>query len=274
MFGSLVGLAFGGPPDMLPWEDVNAQKAQLTAIAGNEAALPGLQSTARKVNDFSQSEIQRMMELAMPGYAKLRDKGTDVISDLVAGKIPDDVRDAIGRNTAGRSVYGGYGGTGMGRNLTARDLGLTSLDMMTKGLDSATKWIGMSRTLAPTMDITKMFITPEFQTQFESGERDKRLGYKNTKRQFEYAVDPMRAVESDVAGIADVVGTALMAYMGGGVGAIGGMAGGAGGGGMMSGLGGMMGMGGGGGTSSALQMMNGFFGQASKDRSGDYLNEL
>lgn len=246
-------LGFGGAPDLLPWEGVDVQKEQKRAIAGNEAALPALQNTARKVNTFNQAEVARMLELAMPGYAKLRDQGTQIVSDFTAGKIPDDVRNAIGRNTAGRSVYGGYGGTGMGRNLTARDLGLTSLDVMTKGLDSATRWIGMSRTLAPTMDVTSMFIRPEFQAQFASGERDKRLGYGNVKRQYEYAVDPMRGVEEGVAGLADTIGTALSVYMGG--------AGGIGG-----GIGGLMGMGGGGGTSSAMQMFSGFFGSGGSGR--------
>lgn len=265
----MVKLGFGGPPKLLPWEDVNVQAEQRRAIEGNEAVLPQLESTARRVNTFNQGEIQRMLELAMPGYAKLRDQGTQVISDFTAGKIPQDVRDAIGRNTAGRSLYGGFGGTGMSRNLTARDLGLTSLDLMTKGLDSATRWISMSRSLAPTMDVTSMFIRPEFQAQFAGMERDKRLGYKNVKRQFEYATDPMRGVENDVAGIADVVGTALMAYMGGGfdvssmaggMGGMGGAAGGGAGGGMMSGFGGMMGLGGGGGTAAAMQMFGGFGG--------------
>lgn len=259
LFGSLVKLGFGGPPKLLPWEDVNVQAEQRRAIEGNEAVLPQLESTARRVNTFNQGEIQRMLELAMPGYSKLRDQGTKVVSDLTAGRIPQDVRDAIGRNTAGRSLYGGFGGTSMSRNLTARDLGLTSLDLMTKGLDSATRWISMSRSLAPTMDITQMFVRPEFQAQFAGMERDKRLGYRNVKRQFEYATDPMREVENDVAGIADTIGSALMSYMGGGMDP-GAMAGGMGGGGMTSGFGGMIGLGSGGGSGAAMQMISGFGG--------------
>lgn len=241
LFGSLVKLGLGGPPKLLPWEDVNAQGEQKKAIAGNKAVLPELQQLGSQINTFNQAEVQRMLELAMPGYSKMRDKGTGVITDFVSGKIPDDVANAIRRGGAGKSLYGGYGGTRMSENLTARDLGLTSLDLMTKGLSAAERWIGMSRTLAPTFDVTSMFIRPEFQAQFASSERDKRLGYGNVKRQFEYATDPMRGVENDVAGIADVVGTALSAYMGG-VG------------------GGMMGLGAGGGTSSAMQFFSGFGG--------------
>lgn len=254
LFGDLVGLAWGGPPDLLPWEPINAQQEQRTAIQGNAASLQDSQSLAKRVNTFNQGEIQRMLELAMPGYAKLRDKGTAAITDFMSGEIPQDVSNAVRTNAASRALYGGFGGTGASRNLTARDLGLTSLDLMTKGLDSATRWIAQSRTLAPTMDVTSMFLSPAQQINFATSERDKKLNYMNVKNQFEYASDPMRKVEQDVNGIADMVGTALMAYMGGGVGAIGGMAGGAGGGGM---LGGMMGGSGGGFDISSIMSMFG-----------------
>lgn len=245
---------------MEAWQEVNPQSEQRRAVGGNIDVLPSAQSLARDVNTFNQEEIQRMLEMAMPGYSKLRDRGTQTITDFVSGRIPEDVSRAIQTRGAARATYGGFGGSGMSRNLTARDLGLTSLDLMGKGLSSAERWIQMSRTLAPTFDVTSMFLSPTFQAQFASGERDKRLGYMNTKKQFEYATDPMRKVESSVADFADVLGTALMAYMGGGIGGMGAMGAAGGGGGMMSGLGGMMGMGGGGGTSSAMQMLSGFGG--------------
>lgn len=216
LFSGLVSSLFGGPPDLEPWQPVNAQGEQQTAIAGNISALPQSQKLASRTNTFAQSEIQRMLELAMPGYVKLRDKGTEAISSLVAGEIPKDVQSAVTRNAAARSLYGGYGGSGMARNLTARDLGLTSLDLMSKGLDSATKWISQSRTLAPTMDVTSMFLSPAQQVNFAASERDKRLNYTNTKNQFEYANDPVRGVEGFLGGVGDMFGTALMGYLGGG----------------------------------------------------------
>lgn len=273
LFGDLVKLGFGGPPDLLPWQDINAQEQQRTAIAGNLSALPQATDLAGRVNTFNQAEIQRMLELALPGYSKMRDRGSDIVNDFMKGVIPGDVSNAVMRNAAARSLYGGFGGSGMSRNLTARDLGLTSLDLMTRGLDSAQRWISLARTLAPTMDVTSMFLTPQQQIAFSTSERDKKLSYQNMKQQFEYAVDPMRAVENDVAQIGDMVGTALMAYMGGGLTGIGGgMAGGAGGGmgglmggaggggGFMGGLGGMFNMFGGGGFGAAMQMFNGFLG--------------
>jgi hypothetical protein len=175
MLGNIVGGLLQTKPKVPAFVGVDVQAEQKRAIEGNTAALPGLQAQAGKVNTFNQSEIQRMLELAMPGYAKLRDKGTATVNDLLSGKIPDDVRNAIGRNAAGRSLYGGFGGSGMGRNLEARDLGLTSLDLMSKGLSSAERWIGQARTLSPTFDVTSMFVRPEFQVAHAVNERNARF---------------------------------------------------------------------------------------------------
>lgn len=174
MLGNIVGglLQKLDQPEVPDFVPVNVQSEQLRAIAGNTAALPGLQSQASKINTFNQAEIQRMLELAMPGYAKLRDKGTATINDMLSGNIPGDVSSAVSRNAAAKSLYGGFGGSAMSRNLVARDLGLTSLDLVSKGLSSAEKWIAQARTLSPTFDVTSMFIRPEFQVQHAVNERN------------------------------------------------------------------------------------------------------
>jgi hypothetical protein len=60
-------------------------------------------------------------------------------------------------------------------NLTARDLGLTSLAIKDKGFDSLTRWIGTAKNnlSAPIVDVTSMFISPGAQLQFAVDERDK-----------------------------------------------------------------------------------------------------
>lgn len=113
-----------------------------------------------------------MLERAIPGYSKLRDKTTANITDWLAGKVPQDVSDQVMRSAAGRSLYGGFGGSGMARNLSARDLGLTSLDIMGKGMDAASKWITAARSGVSQFDVSSMFIRPEFQAQFAAQERN------------------------------------------------------------------------------------------------------
>lgn len=163
---------FGGRPKVPSFNPVNVQQEQQRAIAGNAAALPELQRQAGQINTFNTDELQRMLERAMPGYSKVRDKTTANIQDWLAGKVPQDVSDQVMRNAAGRSLYGGFGGSGMARNLSARDLGLTSLDIMGKGMDAASRWIALSRSGLSQFDVSSMFVRPEFQAQFAAQERN------------------------------------------------------------------------------------------------------
>ena len=50
----------------------------------------------------------------------------------------------------------------MARNLVARDLGLTSLDLIGKGIDAGSRWIATAKanTTAPQFDPSSMFISP------------------------------------------------------------------------------------------------------------------
>lgn len=77
----------------------------------------------------------------------LRQQGEN-INDMLQGEIPSDVQDQINRYVAERtggafdpSVPGGYAGgmSQMGTSL-ARSLGLTSLDIMDKGMSYAPQW--------------------------------------------------------------------------------------------------------------------------------------
>jgi hypothetical protein len=55
---------------------------------------------------------------------------------LTAGKIPDDVQGMVMRAAAEKGLQGGQGaGSQSARNLTARDLGLTSIDLISRGVE-------------------------------------------------------------------------------------------------------------------------------------------
>lgn len=176
---------WSGTPKTPPFVPVDVQKEQQKAIAGNLSALDGAMEVGSAVNEYNQAELDKMYAKAFGGYYDSIKKsiGKNTAS-MAAGEIPDDVSEAVMRGAAGRSLYGGYGGTGMGRNLTARDLGLTSLDLMTKGLDSATKWMAASK--SPTFDVTSMFVRPEFQAQFAAEERNSKFQRDYIKNQWDW----------------------------------------------------------------------------------------
>ena len=103
-------------------------------VAGNQAALPGAQKYVSQVNQGSMADINSVLEQAIPGYSPMQKSRADAVASMLRGEIPTDVAGQINRHSASQALAGGYAGSPMGRNLTARDLGLSSLDITQKGL--------------------------------------------------------------------------------------------------------------------------------------------
>lgn len=212
--------AFGDKPKVPQFKPVDANAEQLAAISGNTAALPGAEALASGVNTFNQAELEKMLAVALPGFQNIRSKIGQNISSLVSGQIPGDVAESVARNAAVKSLYSGYGGTGMARNLTARDLGLTSLDLTNKGLDSATRWLSSSA-VAPRFDVSSMFITPQTRINTAMFNTENQFNRDWLKNQVSAAPDPfMRALGqafiNDESSITSMAGSAAGAAGGGG----------------------------------------------------------
>lgn len=235
----------GKKPKVPEWQDIQLQQEQQKAISANQQALPGASALARDVNTFNQAELERMLEQAIPGYQSILGKQRGIIESQLRGEIPEDVQRQIQRQTAFGALQGGFGGSEMGRNLTARDLGLTSLQLTNQAVDSATRW--MQNTQAMRMpgqfDVTSMFVTPTqmfqatFQNQMQAFQRDT-FAAKIAAAPEPWAAHMGQALDS----IADTA-LGMLSGMGGG------MMGGGGGG----GIGGMSTSGGGGMTFQAPQ---------------------
>jgi len=205
------------PPGAAAFQDVNLQSEQGNAIGGNIAAFKSASKLAGMTNTFNASEIQRMNELSMPGYKAMQSKGTANIMDWMSGKVPEDVSNAVRTQSASRAMAGGFGGTGMGRNLSARDLGMTSLDVMSKGMDSATRWMQMNQSQAKTFDVSSMFVTPGQSANFAANQRDAKLSYTNDANAYNYANDPNTAARDQLAGMVGNLGSGMANYLGSGI---------------------------------------------------------
>ena len=68
-----------------------------------------------------------------PNFAGNRESLQGYYGGLMRGEVPKDVQEQLQRSAAVQSLQGGYGGSGMHRNLMARDLGLNSLQLMQQG---------------------------------------------------------------------------------------------------------------------------------------------
>lgn len=97
------------------------------------------ENTASTLDDLSKKIQQTRLDMlatADPRAAELSAIADENAAALMSGRISADVQANLARSGAMRALQGGFGaGSGMGRNLQARDLGLTSLDLMGKGYD-------------------------------------------------------------------------------------------------------------------------------------------
>ena len=70
------------------------------------------------------------------GAIPVLDEAQESTLSMIRGEIPDDVVAEIERVTAEKSIQGGFSGQAA-RNLTSRDLGLTSLELSQQGIQNA-----------------------------------------------------------------------------------------------------------------------------------------
>lgn len=204
MLGQLLAPLFRDAPDVPAFRHIDANQVQRDTITGNTSALPQIENLAQLVNLFSQDEWDKALERAMPGYQGQKSVISKNILDLSEGKIPTDISDQVQNSAAVRALDSGYAGSGMHRDLVARDLGLTSLNVMQKGLDSMNTWL--ARTKAPTFDVSSMFFSPQQRLSFEVEERDKEFQHdwvgNQIKSQYDLGnqyADALVAIDAQIA---------------------------------------------------------------------------
>jgi hypothetical protein len=144
------------------------------ALAANIAAIPGTEQIATKVDLFNQQQVDKMLSSVIPNYKAITGQIGQNLAALNAGQVPTDVSQAVQRSDAAAAIGGGFAGTGEARNLSARDLGLTSLDLTQKGLASTESWMKTAASLYQpgSFNVSSMFVTPGQQASFDVEERN------------------------------------------------------------------------------------------------------
>jgi hypothetical protein len=185
--GTLADL-FGSRPAVPPWQGLNLGQEQQTAAANNLEIAP----EASKLANLTEQQLLSMLKTAIPNWDQISGTASSNIESFLKGEIPTDVSQAVQSSAASESLFGGYGGTGMSRNLTARDLGLTSLNLTEKGLSQAESWQAASeRLLAPAANVyTSMFVTPGEQAGFDVNERNLKFAHDYLQNQIAAMPNP------------------------------------------------------------------------------------
>lgn len=161
--GGIIGAALsaGDKPKVPDFTPVDLNKAQSDSAASNISNFDQISALAGKTNRFNTDQIKSMLDSVAPDWQGLVSKQRGLINSELSGQIPQDVQDAIFRGSAGRSLASGTAGSQFGRNLTARDLGLTSLDLTNRGFNHAEQWLAQAKSLTPPQfNVASMFVTP------------------------------------------------------------------------------------------------------------------
>ena len=206
IFGSAKDL-FGSKP-VIPTLPTLGE-AQKTAISSNQANLGDIAKLATGVNTLNQDQLNLLIDRTLgPG---VRQQVQANLASQLKGEIPQDVQSAIYRGVAERSAgsnaFGGGASSGFDRNITARDLGLTSLDITNKALSSAESWL--SKAQAPAFDATAMFISPAQQNAANQDQFNRNLLAAKV------AAAPDPATRGSFDAFMSVLGEVLSVYSGG-----------------------------------------------------------
>lgn len=127
---------FGAKPDVAAYTPTDLGASELQAIMDNIDAWPQIENLGNLYENYMLNSFDTAgLDLG----SILRQGGIDVQAELAAadpllhGQIPKDVLDQIQRSSAFTNLMAGTSGSPMGGANTARDLGLTSLDLISKG---------------------------------------------------------------------------------------------------------------------------------------------
>jgi hypothetical protein len=121
-------------------------------------------------NAFNRAQLLESLGIQIPGYQEGQAQRTQNAMSLLRGELPPDLAAQIQRNTASKALTGGYAGSQAARNLTARDLGRTSMDLQQAGAQQFSNIIGTT----PMAQMANSEFTPQMIANLRADERAKK----------------------------------------------------------------------------------------------------
>lgn len=175
---------------------VDTEREQREAIRQNIASIAPAAELSRKATEADQATLESQLRRAIPGYDQLIGQASRNIGASLRGELTPEVTSQVQRSTAGRALMGGYGGgSGFGRALTARDLGLTSLNLQQQGLGQAMNFIQNQRStgMVQPFSVSSMFVSPTQRINLALQENAMQYNRDLTAAQEAAKPDPMMA---------------------------------------------------------------------------------
>jgi hypothetical protein len=159
------------------YKKVDQDAEQKAAIAGNLASFDSAKELADKTSMADQERLESIISRTLPDYQNILRSAGGAISNMIAGNLPMADQGMTIRRAAERGGAMGLGGSQAGRNLTARDLGIGQVQLISQGLNAFNSFSSNLRqnyTVNP-MSQTSMYMTPQQRTDFAM--RDNQFSY-------------------------------------------------------------------------------------------------
>lgn len=178
--------AFGKKPIVPTWDVIDPNKVQQDTIHSNQLAQPGAQQLAASTNSFNINQALEMTRKSLDFVPGGAGKVQDFIGSELRGEVPGDVSAQLQRSGAARGFGSGTAGSSFSRNLTLRDLGLTSLGIQRQGMSDLE---GVAPKV-PLADMSSMFFTPQQRLDFTFKQQDAMFNQQWLQNQVNAAPDP------------------------------------------------------------------------------------
>jgi len=121
-------------------------------------------------NAFNRAQLLETLGMQIPGYQEAQTARSQNALALLRGELPPDVLAQVQRKATGRAIEGGYAGSAAGRNLVARDIGRTSLDLANLGNQQFANILGTT----PLSPLASYEFTPQQLASIRANERSAR----------------------------------------------------------------------------------------------------
>jgi|GEM_PF-842646 len=146
-----------------------------SAIGEAEQLIPRTRELEAQRNAFARAQLLESLGIQVPGYQEAQAKRAENALALLRGELPPDVLAQVQRRAATKAVGGGYAGdrptlSQAGRNLEARDIGRTSLDLANLGGQQFANILGTT----PLAQMANYEFTPQMIANIRAEERAKK----------------------------------------------------------------------------------------------------
>ncbi len=207
-FGSTIfGGLLAGEPDLPTLNTIDVGTEQQKAIANNQAALPAAEALATQYDTFNQSQIEAMLAKAIPGYDTIKAQTSSNIEAMLKGEVPTSDAAAQQLKSVSQAFNLGTTSSSATGTLVARDLGLSQLSLMDKGLSSAESWMSTMNQIEGQgmFNVSSMFVTPQQQLASDTSERNVAYEAQYMQNMMDWESSAGYLAGSDISSTADSV---------------------------------------------------------------------